>query len=88
MVKDDAEGFYRPYTGELGGVAPEPWHLSHHPSAELFQPLVESAPLIQVWSGQAQQLGQSPECEALAGLREVKAQHEAIMAEYVRSYWV
>ena len=26
-------GFYRPYATERGGVAPEPWHLSHAPTA-------------------------------------------------------
>ena len=26
-------GFYRPYTTDRGGVAPEPWHLSHAPTA-------------------------------------------------------
>ncbi len=26
-------GFYRPYHTDRGGVAPEPWHLSHAPSA-------------------------------------------------------
>jgi LAS superfamily LD-carboxypeptidase LdcB len=28
-----AFGFYRPYTTDRGGVAPEPWHLSHAPVA-------------------------------------------------------
>jgi LAS superfamily LD-carboxypeptidase LdcB len=28
-----AYGFYRPYTTDRGGVAPEPWHLSHAPVA-------------------------------------------------------
>jgi LAS superfamily LD-carboxypeptidase LdcB len=26
-------GFYRPYARDRGGVAPEPWHLSHAPTA-------------------------------------------------------
>jgi LAS superfamily LD-carboxypeptidase LdcB len=26
-------GFYRPYATDLGGVSPEPWHLSHAPVA-------------------------------------------------------
>jgi LAS superfamily LD-carboxypeptidase LdcB len=26
-------GFYRPYAHDRGGVAPEPWHLSHAPTA-------------------------------------------------------
>jgi len=26
-------GFYRPYATDRGGVRPEPWHLSHYPTA-------------------------------------------------------
>ncbi len=26
-------GFYRPYATDRGGVQPEPWHLSHSPTA-------------------------------------------------------
>ncbi|OUR97162.1 hypothetical protein A9Q84_12610 [Halobacteriovorax marinus] len=29
-------GFYRPYKEDLGGVAPEKWHLSHHPTSSLL----------------------------------------------------
>ena len=29
----DRFGFYRPYRTDRGGVAPEPWHLSHAPTA-------------------------------------------------------
>lgn len=88
ISKDDAEGFYRPYTGEAGGVAPEPWHLSHRPSARGFQSLVDNAPLIELWSGRANSLCQQGDFEALLGLEEVELQFDAIMARYVRSYWV
>jgi LAS superfamily LD-carboxypeptidase LdcB len=88
ISKDDAEGFYRPYTGEVGGVAPEPWHLSHRPSARGFQSLVDSAPLIEVWSDRLGNLRDSVKLEALEGLEEVEPQFDAIMARYVRSYWV
>lgn len=27
-------GFYRPYQHDLGGVAPEPWHISYHPISQ------------------------------------------------------
>jgi LAS superfamily LD-carboxypeptidase LdcB len=30
-------GFYRPYQQDLGGVAPEPWHLSYAPVAERYR---------------------------------------------------
>jgi len=29
-------GFYRPYSLDLGGVAPEKWHLSHYPTSSLL----------------------------------------------------
>ena len=29
----DRFGFYRPYATDRGGVQPEPWHLSHYPTA-------------------------------------------------------
>ena len=32
-----AFGFFRPYTTDRGGVAPEPWHLSHAPVAARAQ---------------------------------------------------
>jgi LAS superfamily LD-carboxypeptidase LdcB len=44
-------GFFRPYRQDLGGVAPEPWHLSHKNSLyylqlynlELFQDFIKSS---------------------------------------------
>ena len=40
QVKDgNAEGFFFPYLESAGGVAPEPWHLSHGPSAKAFEAL-------------------------------------------------
>lgn len=34
MEKDSAFGFFRPYAKDLGGVAPERWHLSYRPLSE------------------------------------------------------
>ncbi len=34
--KDSALGFYRPYATDRGGVAPERWHLSYGPIADVF----------------------------------------------------
>jgi LAS superfamily LD-carboxypeptidase LdcB len=31
-----AEGFYRPYDRDRGGTAPEPWHLSYRPQADVY----------------------------------------------------
>ena len=37
MAEGAAFGFYRPYAQDLGGVAPERWHLSHAPTAAHFE---------------------------------------------------
>jgi LAS superfamily LD-carboxypeptidase LdcB len=33
ISQHEAYGFYRPYKSERGGISPEPWHVSHYPSA-------------------------------------------------------
>ena len=38
-------GFFRPYRRLLGGVAPEPWHLSYAPQAKEFQSALEPGAL-------------------------------------------
>ncbi|MDF3013158.1 MAG: D-alanyl-D-alanine carboxypeptidase family protein [Cellvibrio sp.] len=35
-LKQDDSKFFRPYARDCGGIAPEPWHLSYAPLAELF----------------------------------------------------
>lgn len=37
IASDDAEGFYRPYDQDRGGVAPEAWHLSYRPLASQYE---------------------------------------------------
>lgn len=37
IEQDGAMGFIRPYQLDRGGIAPEPWHLSYAPLAEVFQ---------------------------------------------------
>ena len=37
MACDQSYGFFRPYSSDAGGVAPERWHLSHAPSALLCE---------------------------------------------------
>ncbi|PCK02594.1 MAG: peptidase [Alteromonadaceae bacterium] len=39
--------FYRPYNEDLGGVAPEPWHLSYMPVAESYKDLLNIEDLIE-----------------------------------------
>lgn len=36
ILQNQAEGFYRPYLNDLGGTAPESWHLSYAPVAQKF----------------------------------------------------
>jgi LAS superfamily LD-carboxypeptidase LdcB len=38
-------GFYRPYRKDRGGVSPEPWHLSHAPTAALYSRRLRPATL-------------------------------------------
>ena len=35
-TKLDQFGFYRPYANDLGGVAPERWHISYRPLADTY----------------------------------------------------
>ncbi len=37
ILQDDACEFFRPYSQDLGGVSPEPWHLSHKAESKLFE---------------------------------------------------
>ena len=37
VARGSSLGFHRPYDRDRGGVAPEPWHLSHAPSARAFE---------------------------------------------------
>ena len=54
IAQDNAEGFFRPYAHDTGGVAPEAWHLSYRPRAAAYKQrlpdlLQEHLPLL--WSG-------------------------------------
>jgi LAS superfamily LD-carboxypeptidase LdcB len=40
MAAAEAQGFFRPYDRDRGGVAPERWHLSHAPVAGEFEMLL------------------------------------------------
>lgn len=37
LATENNVGFYRPYDIDRGGVAPEPWHLSYAPLAEVYE---------------------------------------------------
>ena len=35
-LQQQQSNFYRPYSTDRGGIAPEPWHLSYRPLAQQF----------------------------------------------------
>lgn len=37
LERDESEGFFLPYAQDMGAVAPEPWHISYAPIAQVFQ---------------------------------------------------
>ena len=51
IAADDAEGFYKPYDRDRGGVAPEPWHISYRPVASDYPALVALGSLMPLWTG-------------------------------------
>jgi LAS superfamily LD-carboxypeptidase LdcB len=44
-------GFYRPYANDLGGVAPERWHISYRPLADTYAGQLTPELLIQRLEG-------------------------------------
>jgi LAS superfamily LD-carboxypeptidase LdcB len=43
IEKNCSYGFFRPYARDLGGVSPEPWHLSYAPIAQRYNQLLSSS---------------------------------------------
>lgn len=85
LIRDgDSEGFFRPYAKDRGGVAVEPWHLSHRPSATLFASRVPVQRLLQLWSGAGHAPGEIASLEALELDTLVAAEAEALLQRYVR----
>ena len=85
LIRDgDSEGFFRPYAEDRGGVAVEPWHLSHRPSATLFASRVPVQRLLQLWSGAGHAPGEIASLEALELDTLVAAEAEALLQRYVR----
>jgi len=67
-----AFGFFRPYTTDRGGVAPEPWHLSYAPVAKRAHASLSAAELRGVLAG-----------SAIEGKEEVLAALDRNFASYV-----
>jgi LAS superfamily LD-carboxypeptidase LdcB len=69
-----AFGFFRPYSTDRGGVAPEPWHLSYAPVASRAQAALTVTGLRTVLAG-----------SEIDGKEEVLATLEGIYASYVET---
>ena len=79
---DAAEGFYRPYRVDRGGVAPEAWHISFRPIADEMASMVTVERLLQLWQCSVADAPKAPD-ERLALLDLIEPQIEAILARYV-----
>lgn len=49
IARGEAFGFFRPYDCDRGGVACEPWHISHKPSADPFREELKSQDLAMIY---------------------------------------
>lgn len=78
ITADDAEGFFRPYAADSGGVAPEPWHLSYRPGAEGFAGLLSRE---SIWNGELPALWQAMPALAMSDV--VMAHLAEIRVRYV-----
>ena len=61
IAADDAEGFFKPYDRDRGGVAPEPWHISYRPVAGNYPALVALESLMPLWTGSPDIKGEAHE---------------------------
>lgn len=61
IAADDAEGFFKPYDRDRGGVAPEPWHISYRPVARDYPALVALGSLMPLWTGSPDIKGEAHE---------------------------
>ena len=75
MAADDAEGFYKPYAEDRGGIAPEPWHISYRPAAIKYQERVAPELLMPLWRGEADACGNVHEPLAMLELIEPQVDH-------------
>ena len=81
MAAHDAEGFYRPYALDRGGIAPEAWHISYRPAAMKYQDMVSAELLIPLWRGEADACGNVHEPLAMLKVIEPKVDH--LMGRFV-----
>ena len=81
MAADDAEGFFKPYAEDRGGIAPEPWHISYRPAALKYQETVSAELLTTLWRGEADASGNVH--EPLAMLEVIEPQVDHLMERFV-----
>lgn len=76
MAAGQSRGFYRPYVGDTGGVAPERWHLSYAPLATGYAEQLNDSLLLHCWEGDGS-------AEELLLADEIRACLPQIIARYV-----
>ena len=81
MAADDAEGFFKPYAEDRGGIAPEQWHISYRPAAMKYQERVAPELLMPLWRGEADACGKVH--EPLAMLEVIEPQVDHLMERFV-----
>lgn len=81
IAADDAEGFYKPYAVDRGGIAPEAWHVSYRPAALNYQDMVSAESLIPLWRGEPDDNGKVH--EPLAMLEVIEPQVDHLLERFV-----
>mgnify|MGYP003663961792 FL=1 len=77
MVAAESLGFYRPYSRDRGGVAPERWHLSYAPLSVGCAQRCNSTMLVDCWDC-------GDETQALLLREEIEADLDNLLARYVQ----
>jgi LAS superfamily LD-carboxypeptidase LdcB len=77
MASGASHGFYRPYQRDLGGVAPERWHLSYAPLSSGCAQLCDAQLLAACWD--CDDVG-----EAMLLREEIEANWQLVMARYIQ----
>lgn len=81
ITEDNAEGFYKPYDTDYGGVVPEAWHISYRPVAEALQKAQRVDLCWPLWRGEPDPEGNRH--EALAMLTLLERHADALFTKFV-----
>lgn len=81
IAADAAEGFYKPYAVDRGGIAPEAWHVSYRPSALKYQDIVSAEMLMPLWRGEPDDNGKVH--EPLVMLEVIEPQVDHLLERFV-----